>query len=146
MTTEISGAAGLASGALEGLGSTARSFGPEGSTAALRGPGFAGAFFAGLLLAVVFVAFGLAGRFEALAFVGALEPGQQLRLLIFPADANDRQRAEALSGASALRGTVTADGQDILVTVREGEPPLPFRGWLLDAHGIALIMPTTEGR
>ena len=79
-----------------------------------------------------------------LQFTTALQAGQELRLLIFPPDVSDQQRAEALSGAQAIPGRVSNDGQDILVEFRELDGPLSLRKWLAEERDILLIMPVPQ--
>lgn len=78
---------------------------------------------------------------DVLRFAGPLAAGQDLRLLIFPADATDSQQAQVLAGAQALAGRVSEDGSDILVEFPELDGPISFRKWLMEERGIALMIP-----
>ncbi len=59
----------------------------------------------------------------------ALQAGTELRLLVFPPDATDAEKAEALSGARAIYGRVADDRSDILVRFPEVEAPVSLREW-----------------
>jgi len=74
----------------------------------------------------------------ALTFAGPLEPGQELRMLIFPPNATAEQRAAALSGAQALYARVTPNGGDIIVQFVGLDKPLSFRQWLANERGLEL--------
>lgn len=76
-----------------------------------------------------------------LVFSGPVEPGQEVRLLIFPPDATEQERAAALSGAQALVGRVGDDGSDVMVTFPGLEGPLSLRKWLAEERGLALVIP-----
>ena len=75
-----------------------------------------------------------------------LDVGTEVRLLVFPADATDEERAEALSGGTALNGTVAEDRADILLRVEDLDDPLSLREWLREQHGITLVMITRRSR
>ena len=75
-----------------------------------------------------------------LAFDAPLAPGLEVRLLIFPPDATDQERAAALSGAQALAATATADG-DLLVEFPEVGGPISLRKWLAEERGLELFLP-----
>jgi hypothetical protein len=79
-----------------------------------------------------------------LSFSAPLTPNQELRLVIFPPDASDQERAQALAGMQALPGRVTADGLDILVEFPELEGPISLRKWLAEERGIILVMPVQD--
>ena len=75
-----------------------------------------------------------------LVFDAALTPGLEVRLLIFPPDATDQERAAALSGAQALVGWATPEG-DLLVQFPEVGGPISFRKWLAEERDLELILP-----
>lgn len=75
-----------------------------------------------------------------LAFDAALTPGLEVRLLIFPPDATDQERAAALSGAQALVGWATPEG-DLLVQFPELGGPISFRKWLQEERDLVLVLP-----
>jgi hypothetical protein len=68
-------------------------------------------------------------------------PGTEVRILIFPPDANDASVAEALSGATALKGFVSEAGTDILVINDQSDEPLSLRALLLQEREIWLDLP-----
>src|SRR5699024_3454941 len=68
-------------------------------------------------------------------------PGTEVRILIFPPDADDTSLAEALSGATALKGFVSEAGTDILVMYGENDEPLSLRALLLQEREIWLDLP-----
>lgn len=76
-----------------------------------------------------------------LAFQGNLVAGREVRVLIFPPDATEAERAEALSGASALPARISDAGDDILLQFAELDGPVSFRLWLQDERGIDLALP-----
>ena len=80
-----------------------------------------------------------------LQFTNAMREGQELRLLIFPPDVSDLERAQTLSGAQAIPGRVSNDGHDILVEFPELDGPLSLRKWLAEERDILLIMPVPGG-
>lgn len=80
-----------------------------------------------------------------LQFTSAMRAGQELRLLVFPPDVSDQERAQALSGAQAIPGRVSDDGHDILVEFPQLEGPLSLRKWLAQERDILLIMPVPSG-
>lgn len=71
-----------------------------------------------------------------------LSSGTELRLLVFPPDASDADKAEALSGARALYGRVADDRADILVRFPGVEAPVSLRAWLAAERGIVLVLVT----
>jgi hypothetical protein len=75
-----------------------------------------------------------------LAFDAPLTAGLEVRLLIFPPDATDQERAAALSGAQALVGWATSDG-DLLVQFPEVGGPISFRKWLAEERDLELVLP-----
>jgi hypothetical protein len=76
----------------------------------------------------------------SLTFDAPLTPGLEIRLLIFPPDATDQERAAALSGAQALVGWATPDG-DLLVQFPEVGGPISLRKWLEEERGLDLVLP-----
>ena len=68
-------------------------------------------------------------------------PGTEVRILIFPPDADDTALAEALSGATALKGFVSEAGTDILVLFEGEGEPLSLRALLLQEREIWLDLP-----
>lgn len=81
---------------------------------------------------------------DRLEFSAPIASGQELRLLIFPPDASDQERAQALTGVQALPGRVSDDGEDILVEFPELDGPISMRKWLAEERGILLVMPASE--
>ncbi len=77
-----------------------------------------------------------------LAFNNPLTPDLEVRLLIFPPNATDQERASALSGAQALVGRVSAEGDDLVVQFPELGGPLSFRKWLAEERGLVLVLPS----
>jgi hypothetical protein len=73
-------------------------------------------------------------------------PGTEVRVLIFPPDADDASRAAALSGATALKGRVSEAGTDVLVTYQGSEEPLSLRALLLEERNIWLDLPLGRSR
>src|SRR5690606_19115556 len=65
-------------------------------------------------------------------------PGTEVRILIFPPDADDAALAEALSGATALKGFVSETGTDILVLLEGESEPLSLRALLLQEREVWL--------
>lgn len=82
---------------------------------------------------------------QRLEFAASMTAGQELRLLVFPPDASDQERAQALSGAQAIPGRVSDNGLDILVQFPELDGPLSLRKWLAEERDIILIMPVPDG-
>ena len=68
-------------------------------------------------------------------------PGTEVRILIFPPDADDASVVEALSGATALKGFVSEAGTDILVVNDQSDEPLSLRALLLQKREIWLDLP-----
>lgn len=68
-------------------------------------------------------------------------PGTEVRILIFPPDADEAERAPMLSGATALKGYVSDAGTDILVLHEGEEEPLSLRAMLLQEREIWLDLP-----
>lgn len=75
-----------------------------------------------------------------------LAAGTEVRLLVFAPDATDEELAEALSGGGALYGVVAEDRADIVLRVADLEAGLSLREWLLEEHGISLVMITRRSR
>lgn len=71
-----------------------------------------------------------------------LAPGTELRLLVFPPDASDADKAAALSGARAVFGRVDDDRADILVRFPEAEEAVSLRQWLAEERDIVLVLVT----
>jgi len=71
-----------------------------------------------------------------------LDAGTELRLLVFPPDASDVEKAEALSGLRALLGRVADDRADIQVRFPESDAPVSLRRWLAEERGIVLVLVT----
>lgn len=75
-----------------------------------------------------------------------LDVGTEVRLLVFGPDDDDADIALALAGGAALYGHVAEDRADILLSVDGLEAPLSLRTWLLEEHGITLVMITRRTR
>jgi hypothetical protein len=71
-----------------------------------------------------------------------LDAGTELRLLVFPPDATDAEKAAVLSGVRAIYGRVADDRSDILVRFPEVDAPVSLRDWLRHERGIALVLVT----
>jgi len=71
-----------------------------------------------------------------------LAAGTELRLLVFPPDASDADKAAVLSGARAVFGRVADDRADILVRFPEAEAAVSLRQWLDEERGIVLVLVT----
>lgn len=71
-----------------------------------------------------------------------LDAGTELRLLVFPPDATDAEKAEVLSGARAIYGRVADDRADLLVRFPDVEAPVSLRAWLREERGIELVLVT----
>lgn len=95
-------------------------------------------------LLTVFASARVDGR--ALTFEGPLEPGIEMRLLIFPPDASDKERAAVISGAHALVARIDDETNDILVHFVELDGPLSFRKWLWEERGLVLHLRKPEDR
>jgi len=74
-----------------------------------------------------------------LLFETPLPAGTELRLLFFPPNATEAERAAALSGARAVSGRISVDGTDILLQFPESDQLLSLRA-LLNERGIALVV------
>lgn len=73
-----------------------------------------------------------------LTFVGAPPPGTELRILIFPPEADAVAKAAALSGARALLGHVSASGDDIVLVPPDGGPSRSLHDLLMQEQGVEL--------
>ncbi len=71
-----------------------------------------------------------------------LDAGTELRLLVFPPDATDVEKAAALSGARAIFGRVADDRSDVLVRFPDADAAVSLREWLRLERGIALVLVT----
>jgi hypothetical protein len=71
-----------------------------------------------------------------------LDAGTEVRLLVFPPDASDAEKAEALSGVRAIYGRVADDRSDVLVRFPEADDAVSLRAWLRDERGIDLVLVT----
>ena len=71
-----------------------------------------------------------------------LDAGTELRLLVFPPDASDADKAEALSGARALLGRVADDRADVVLRLPDLETPVSLRRWLAEERDIVLVLVT----
>jgi hypothetical protein len=71
-----------------------------------------------------------------------LDAGTELRLLVFPPDASDVEKAEVLSGARAVLGRVAVDRADIVVRFPGGGAPVSLRQWLAAERDIVLVLVT----
>lgn len=71
-----------------------------------------------------------------------LDAGTELRLLVFPPDASDRDKAEALSGARAIFGRVADDRADLLVRFPASSEAVSLRAWLAGERDILLVLVT----
>lgn len=73
--------------------------------------------------------------------------GVEVRILIFPPGADDAARAEALSGATALKGVVSPDQSDILLRFDDGSGPVSLRELLQRERQVWLeLVPGGNGR
>lgn len=79
-----------------------------------------------------------------LVFDGAPPPGTELRLLFFPPDATQAERAAALSGARAISGRISVDGRDILLQFPDSDQPVSLRA-LLRKRDISLVIASGKG-
>ena len=79
-----------------------------------------------------------------LVFPTAPAPGTELRLLFFPPDATQAERAAALSGARAISGRISVDGKDILLRFPESDQPVSLRA-LLEQRDITLAIAPGKG-
>lgn len=72
--------------------------------------------------------------------------GTEVRVLIFPPDADDASRAAALSGATALKGHVSDSGNDIVLAYEGADEPISLRRLLLEEREIWLDLPLGRSR
>jgi hypothetical protein len=77
---------------------------------------------------------------DRLVFVGPLEPGAEVRILILPPNPDDQEPAELLRDVKALYARVSNDGTDILLHLEEHDRPISFRRWLLEERGILMTI------
>ena len=75
-----------------------------------------------------------------------LDPGVEVRLLVFAPDASDEEVAVALSMGAAIYARVALDQADLLIHVSDRVEPLSLREWLADEHAIELVMSTRRVR
>ncbi|TVR91590.1 MAG: hypothetical protein EA416_09260 [Trueperaceae bacterium] len=75
-----------------------------------------------------------------------LDVGTEVRLLVFGPDDDDDEIALALAGGTALYAHVAQDRADILLRIGDLDEPLSLRAWLLEEHGITLVMITRRTR
>lgn len=78
---------------------------------------------------------------NSLRFKELPPPGTEVRVLIFPPDADEGEQAEVLSGATALKGHVSEAGVDVLVFLGDDEEPVSLRDLLLQEREIWLDLP-----
>lgn len=71
-----------------------------------------------------------------------LDAGTEVRLLVFPPDASDRDVAEALSGARTVTGRVASDRADLLVRFPDAAEAVSLRAYLAEEHDILLVLVT----
>ena len=71
-----------------------------------------------------------------------LDAGTEIRLLVFPPDATDAEKAEVLSGLRAVFGRVADDRADILVRFPGLDAPVSLRRWLAEERDIVLVLVT----
>jgi hypothetical protein len=71
-----------------------------------------------------------------------LDAGTEIRLLVFPPDATDVERAEVLSGLRAVYGRVADDRADVLVRFPGLDAPVSLRRWLAEERDIVLVLVT----
>ncbi len=81
---------------------------------------------------------------QALVLEGVPPAGTAMRVLIFPADASAAQRAATLSGALAIHGLVSADGNDILLQIPGEATPRSLRELLWQERGLVLRLQAAE--
>ena len=79
---------------------------------------------------------------DTLAFHTALEPGREIRLLILSPGATDRA---ALALEDALYGSISPEGNDVLLKFEGQGGPVSFRGWLSEERGVMLVMGAAGG-
>lgn len=77
---------------------------------------------------------------DALVFSVPLPANAEIRVLVFPPDATETEVAEALSGATALRGKVSPAGDDLWIAFEETEGFLSFRKWLEEERDMSLLV------
>lgn len=75
-----------------------------------------------------------------LALEGDLPPGLEVRVLIFPPDAEPEDAAAALSGATALTARISESGEDLRILPADGGEPVGWRDEL-ERQGVTLRFP-----
>ena len=75
---------------------------------------------------------------DALIFGVPLPANAEIRVLVFPPDATETEVAAALSGATALRGKVSPEGDDLWISFEETDGFLSFRKWLAEERDVSL--------
>lgn len=82
---------------------------------------------------------------NTLVFTDLPPAGTLVRVLIFPPDASQAERAATLSGAWAMSGRVGPDGTDILLVMPNETEPRSLRALLWRERGVELrTRPLTE--
>ena len=75
---------------------------------------------------------------------GDIEPGSEVRLLIWPPNADAKETVDALA-SKALLAYISPRGDDIMVKFEELDGPLSFKKWLAEERGITLNVSPSEG-
>lgn len=77
---------------------------------------------------------------NTLVFRGPLEPGKEIRLVIYPPSESTEKQEQATVDAlnAALYGNVSPEGNDILIQFEELDGPLSFKKWLAEERDISL--------
>lgn len=75
---------------------------------------------------------------DELVFQDLPAVGTPIRVLIFPPNASQAERAATLSGAWAIRGSVSQDGTDILLQLPNETEPRSLKDMLLRERGVEL--------
>lgn len=81
---------------------------------------------------------------SSLVFEGVPAAGTPMRVLIFPPDASEAERAAALSGAWAISGRVSPDGTDILLQMPNESEPRSLRQLLWRERGVMLSVQSAK--
>ena len=74
----------------------------------------------------------------ALVFDVAWPANAEIRVLVFPPDATETAVAATLSGATALRGKVSPEGDDLWIAFERTDGFLSFRKWLEEERDLSL--------
>lgn len=74
----------------------------------------------------------------------SLPAGREVRILVFPSNAEPEDEAAAMSGASAIHARVNAAGDGVLLFPEEGGDAVSWRT-LLAEQGIELHLPAAAG-